>query len=327
MHPLFSRRPDLKGWIASCISEILSVTKPEDWFYNANADGNYEVVKQHHVWAWDLPPGAALDAVEELGLARFKRLDSLIGMVVMPFFLKPEWFRRYVKNVDLYFFITVGANAQWPTSMHEGLTIGVYFPLLGYNPWEWSKVSFMGKLGSTLSALFRTALAYFARILERPSLGCHYATKHGAQAATVRDVAETYRCIPEAIRRLLLMLLKNLDILLRQDLVILYSVLLNVMNALFFDSRVFLAELTTKITKYFLISFDVLIWMLLGRVSQELLLNLQEFSIRKSPLAVFMIFKCSPSLWVHSRLTMMGECEQPLVYCIGPTELKNMKTN
>jgi hypothetical protein len=102
------------------------------------------------------------------------------------------------------------------------------------------------------------------------------------------------------------MLLKNLDILLRQDLVILYFVLLNVMNVLSFDSRVFLAELTTKITKYFLISFDVLIWIIFGRVPQELLLNLQECSMKKLPLDVFIIFKCSPSLWAYSRLTVMG---------------------
>jgi hypothetical protein len=54
-------------------------------------------VNQHHVWVWDLPPNAALDAVEELGLARFKRHDSLIGIVVVPILLKSEWFRRYVK--------------------------------------------------------------------------------------------------------------------------------------------------------------------------------------------------------------------------------------
>jgi hypothetical protein len=50
---------------------------------------------------------------------------------------------------------------------------------------------------------------------------------------------------------------------------------LNVMNVLSSDSRVFLAEPTTKITRYFLILFDALIWMLFGRVFQELLLNLQ----------------------------------------------------
>jgi hypothetical protein len=69
------------------------VTKQEYWLYNAYTAGNYEVMNQHHVWVWDLPPGAALGAVEELGLARFKRHDSLIGIVVVPLLLKPSWFR------------------------------------------------------------------------------------------------------------------------------------------------------------------------------------------------------------------------------------------
>ena len=57
-----------------------------------------------------------------------------------------------------------------------------------------------------------------------------------------------------------------MDILLQQDLVILYFVLLNVTSVLSFDSRVFIAEVTTKITKYFYISLDLLIWMLYGQV-------------------------------------------------------------
>ena len=79
----------------------------------------------------------------------------------------------------------------------------------------------------------------------------HYATNHGVQTFTLRDVAQASWCIPEAIQRLLLSMLKNMDILLQQDLVILYFVLLNVTSVLSFDSRVFLAEATTKITKYF----------------------------------------------------------------------------
>jgi hypothetical protein len=49
-------------------------------------------------------PGATLDADEELGLARFKRHDYLIEIVVVPLLLKPEWFRRYVKKMLIYTF-------------------------------------------------------------------------------------------------------------------------------------------------------------------------------------------------------------------------------
>ena len=40
--------------------------------------------------------------------------------------------------------------------MHEGLTIGVYLHFLRYNPWEFSNVSFMGKLVITLSDMYIT---------------------------------------------------------------------------------------------------------------------------------------------------------------------------
>ena len=85
---------------------------------------------------WDIRQGAARYAVEELVLLRFKCHSYPVGIVVVPLFLTPEWFIQYVKNVDLSFFITVGAITQWTTFMHEVLTIGVYLPLLRYNPWE-----------------------------------------------------------------------------------------------------------------------------------------------------------------------------------------------
>ena len=56
--------------------------------------------------------GAAFDAVEELGLERFKFHDSLIGIAVVPHLLRTEWFRRDAKNVDIYFYIPVGAINQ-----------------------------------------------------------------------------------------------------------------------------------------------------------------------------------------------------------------------
>ena len=74
----------------------------------------------------------------------------------MTLLIKPECFRQYVKNMDLYFFIPVGAISQWPTSMYEGITIGVYLPFLIHNPWELSNVPFMGKMVRTLSAMYGT---------------------------------------------------------------------------------------------------------------------------------------------------------------------------
>jgi hypothetical protein len=101
-----------------------------------------------------LPPAAALDALEELGQGRLKRHDLLFGAIVIPAVLQPHWFRKFVKVTDLYFFIPACATPEWPLNMHEALTIGLYFPLLRFNPWDWSNITFMGRLGGTLSALY-----------------------------------------------------------------------------------------------------------------------------------------------------------------------------
>jgi hypothetical protein len=59
-----------------------------------------------------------------------------MGVVVIPKYLRPEWFRCFIKIVDLYFFIPAGAIEQWPSNMHEGLTIGLYYPLLRNAPYD-----------------------------------------------------------------------------------------------------------------------------------------------------------------------------------------------
>ena len=71
----------------------------------------------------------------------------------------------FVNIVDLYFFIPDGAIEKWPSNMHEGLTIGIYFPFLINAPYDWNKVLFMGKLGSKLSALYSSDTARSGNIL------------------------------------------------------------------------------------------------------------------------------------------------------------------
>jgi hypothetical protein len=41
-------------------------------------------------WVWNLHPGAALDALEELGQARLKRHEILMGVFIIPKSLRPE---------------------------------------------------------------------------------------------------------------------------------------------------------------------------------------------------------------------------------------------
>ena len=62
----------------------------------------------------------------------------LWGIVIIPVVMQPDWFKRFVKVADIYFFILAGSIHEWTDNMHEALTIGLYFPLLIHQPWDWS---------------------------------------------------------------------------------------------------------------------------------------------------------------------------------------------
>jgi hypothetical protein len=126
---LFERMPSLLDWLSTWILTPFRVTEPEYWFYNAHQSDTLSLPAKTETWAWNLHPGAALDALEELGQTRLNCHGILMGVVIIPKSLRPEWFRRFIKIVDLYFFITAGAIEQWPSNIHEGFTIGLYFPL------------------------------------------------------------------------------------------------------------------------------------------------------------------------------------------------------
>jgi hypothetical protein len=106
-------------------------------------------------WIWDLPPAAAIHALEELGNARLKRHGVLRGVVLIPQLLQPEWTRRFTRVVDFYFVIQAGAIPEWPDKMHEALTVGIFLPLLRCKPWCWRHVPFLVPLGRTLSGLYK----------------------------------------------------------------------------------------------------------------------------------------------------------------------------
>jgi hypothetical protein len=157
MHLSPVQRNDLlHTWISSWISEPLHFAEPHDWFEEDQQIHCHIVNPPSQVWIWDLPPAAALDVLEELVNGRLKRHETILDIAVIPLILNTDWFKCFLKTVDFYFFVHVGAIPAWPSSMHEGLTIGLYFPLLRYEPWDWKNVPFMGKFGSTLSALYHT---------------------------------------------------------------------------------------------------------------------------------------------------------------------------
>jgi hypothetical protein len=63
------RSPALKAWLREWLDADLRITKPKDWFHDAQQLGQE---RGSETWVWDLPPGAALPALEELGTARLK---------------------------------------------------------------------------------------------------------------------------------------------------------------------------------------------------------------------------------------------------------------
>jgi hypothetical protein len=134
------------------------VAQPLDWIYNARLGGSYDLnlPASEQPWVWDLAPGAGLFALEELALGRTKQLDRLLGVVLIPALLMPEWYRRFSKVIDVFFCKPAGAIPEWPPSMHEPLTVGIFLPSsLGYEPWDWASVPWMGNFGRSLSAMHK----------------------------------------------------------------------------------------------------------------------------------------------------------------------------
>ena len=150
-----ARSPQIWPWLESWADGTLEIASPDDWFYRAQQGGEYTQPVHSKTWVWSLPPAAALHALEELGNGRLKRHDSLRGIVLVPALLRPEWFRRFRRAVDVYFFVPAGAIEAWPLSMHEPLTVGLYLPLLRHEPWDWRRVPFLVPFGRSLSALYK----------------------------------------------------------------------------------------------------------------------------------------------------------------------------
>eukprot|EP00978_Attheya_sp_CCMP212_P000172 scaffold305_cov60-Attheya_sp.AAC.5 len=146
------RSPQLKEWLHSWVLEDTStirIAKPGDWFLNAN--------KPTHTWIWSLPPAAAIaiDALEELSIARLKRQDTRMSIVLVSLLLTPEWFRRFCRVVDVYFLVQP-STPFWSSNMHEPLLVGCCFPLLRGEPWVWKRALFMVGLGRSLSQMHKT---------------------------------------------------------------------------------------------------------------------------------------------------------------------------
>jgi hypothetical protein len=157
MSPI-QRSPGLTHWLRSWLDTSTTVATPSDWFHDAQHWGSQDCEKPVlQTWIWDLAPAVAIHALEELGIARLKRHDLLRGVVLVPALLQHKWHRRFIRVVDLYFQIVPGAIEEWPSSMHEPLTVGLFLPLIRIRPWSWKRVPFMAALEVTVSAMHKTS--------------------------------------------------------------------------------------------------------------------------------------------------------------------------
>ena len=159
------RSPGLEAWVKSWAGESVQVATPEDWFYSAQQGGDYSMPQRDKTWLWAPPPAAAITALEQLGMGRLKRHDTLRGIVVVPTLMESEWYRRFRKNVDFYFTIPAGGIKEWNSSQYESLTIGFYLPLLRHRPWDWKQCGFVVSFGRSLSSMYKAGDASGGSVL------------------------------------------------------------------------------------------------------------------------------------------------------------------
>ena len=99
-----------------------------------NCHGLWCPRERHGKWAWAPPPGAADYALEQLRLARLKRVKSTL-VFVCPRLLVPQWRRQLHRVADCVFECPAGTEF-WPSNRHEPLVFGICFPFISHRPWQ-----------------------------------------------------------------------------------------------------------------------------------------------------------------------------------------------
>ena len=90
----------LADWTGTEVA-ALDVCAPVDWPHRGHMPG---------LKVWSLPPAAALYALEELAMARLKRIEEVTAIVLVPMLMSPTWLRRFIRSVDVYFVVKAGAT-------------------------------------------------------------------------------------------------------------------------------------------------------------------------------------------------------------------------
>jgi len=138
----------LTSWVQSWMGDDWSPPlSPEGWFTTGHQPGT-------HVWA--PPPAAALDALEQLSMARLKRPFEGTHVVLIPRLLyEEEWRRRFEKEVDVWFHMSTGE--AWPNFCCEPLVVGISFPMRREEPWLLRRSPPVVELGRAMQEVSKTS--------------------------------------------------------------------------------------------------------------------------------------------------------------------------
>ena len=139
------RCPFLYKWVIEWAPDVTLAT-PNVWVGRAHIADS--------IFLWDLPPGAAAYALEEIGMIQTKRCDKFCAIVTVPCLLRPTWLRLFCPQVDVYFTVPP-SHPFWPKSMHEPLLVGICLPLLKHEPWSWLESPGVVGFGRKVSALLK----------------------------------------------------------------------------------------------------------------------------------------------------------------------------
>jgi hypothetical protein len=174
------RSESLVPWIQDWVKGEVECLEPIDWFQLGHdirgwtlppGDLFQRPIIGAGVFAWFPPPAAADVAIEQLRIARIKRQDST-HVFVCPRLMTPQWLKQVHKACDIVFVVPIGSPG-WPTHMFEPLVMGICFPYLRFDPWQFKGAPKMVAMAKQLSGLQSSGEMDQGHILRKFWAMCH----------------------------------------------------------------------------------------------------------------------------------------------------------
>lgn len=153
--------PRLYGWLQSWLGKKFELLEPKDWYIRAHdlwkgeTDhlGFWRWETKPGTFVWNLPPGAANVAIEQLRKARIKRRDSF-HVLLIPRLCTMDWLRQLYRETDLVFTIPAGVDC-WPANCCESLTVAFALPFLPFRPWKLQGTPKLCEMERSLRKMFK----------------------------------------------------------------------------------------------------------------------------------------------------------------------------